>query len=106
METIGLIKCINKDLETSFADDLDAATLKDKLVEYIEGLIHADFNHLVFLLYRIDVSEQKLKKILADTGGLDAANVIAGLIIERISEKIRSRAAYTTQRPKSDEELW
>ena len=47
------------------------------LIAYINDCINHDFNKLVQLLYRIDVSEQKLKTILQSHPNEDAAKLIA-----------------------------
>lgn len=61
------------------------------LTERIEQLIAHDFEGLLFLLYRIDVSEQKVRQMLADTNGEGAALTIATLIIERQKQKLKLR---------------
>ena len=61
------------------------------LTERIEQLIAHDFEGLLFLLYRIDVSEQKVRQMLADTKGEGAARTIATLIMERQRQKLRLR---------------
>ena len=65
--------------------------LRSSLENYINHLILHDFPKLVNLLYRIDVSEKKLKLMLEEKNGVDAAGIIAGMIIERELEKIKSR---------------
>jgi hypothetical protein len=61
------------------------------LTERIEQLIAHDFEGLLFLLYRIDVSEQKVRQTLADTNGEGAALTIATLIVERQKQKLKLR---------------
>ena len=46
---------------------------------------------LVQILYRIDVSEKKIKTLLKENQGSDAGKIIASLIIERQMQKIKSR---------------
>lgn len=104
MEKSPLVTLINNSLDTSFGIDLPEDLLKLQLVQYIDELINTNFGHLVFLLYRIDVDEQKLKDILVHTGGANAAEVIADLILQRMSEKMRSREIYRTETLGSEEE--
>ena len=59
--------------------------------ETIQYLIAHDFQKLVEVLYRIDVDERKLKRILSDNKDKDAAIIIGDLIIERQVEKFNSR---------------
>lgn len=69
----------------------DEIDLQTSLAAYINELIIHDFERLVQLLYRIDVSEQKLKQLLREKKGTDAGILIAQLIIQRQWEKIESR---------------
>ncbi len=90
----------------------DEVTISDPemfrdLKTYINELIAHDFERLVSLLYRIDVSEQKIKQMLQDQQGVDAAETIATLIIERQLQKLKSR--QENRRDKNDissEESW
>lgn len=74
--------------------------------EYINQLINTDFEKLVFLLYRIDVSEQKIKALLSNTTSSNAGELIAQAIIERLEEKKASRAKYKQEGEISEEEKW
>ena len=63
------------------------------LIAYINECIKHDFNKLVQLLYRIDVSEEKLKSILQLNPNEDAAKLIAAVIIERLAATKAARAS-------------
>ena len=77
--------------------------LSDKMNE----LIKSDFNHLVQILYRIDVNEAKLKQVLKDNPNEDAGKIIAALIIERQQQKTKSRQQFSQQDDNfSEEEKW
>jgi len=65
-----------------------------KLTAYINELISSDFNKLIYVLYRLDISEKKLKQLLADLPGSDAGTIIVNMIIERQLQKIQSRKQY------------
>ena len=65
-----------------------------ELADKINALIQQDFGALVQLLYRIDVSEDKLRRMLADNSGEDAGRLIARLIMERQRQKLESRRQY------------
>ena len=69
------------------------------LVGFIDDLIRNDFNRLVSILYRIDISEAKLKQKLAENtdNTIPAAETIALLFIEREEEKILSREKYRSR---------
>ena len=66
-----------------------------QLAEYLDYLVSTDFNKLLRLLYRIDVSEEKAKNALAHKKA-DETNgyILAKLLIERETEKIKYREQY------------
>lgn len=79
---------------------------KQKLSAYLNELINNDFDKLVFLLYRIDVSESKLKTLLANQTE-NAGDVIAELMIERQMQKIKTRKQFHQRDDlTTDEERW
>ena len=80
--------------------------LEAQLAEKINEMIQRDFEGLVQLLYRVDVSEQKLRLLL--NGAEDAGKLIARLIIERQWQKIESRRRYRQDggAGTEDEERW
>lgn len=66
------------------------------LVEFIDDLIRNDFNRLLSILYRVDISEEKLKLKLAQNKEtpVRSAEIIAQLLIDREAEKMVSREKY------------
>lgn len=77
------------------------------LAEKINELIKNDFNHLVQILYRIDVNEARLKQVLKDNPNEDAGKIITQLIIERQQQKIISRNEFNKKDDRIDEdEMW
>jgi len=79
----------------------------EELVKKINDLLLNDFEKLVGILYRMDVSETRLKELLRKHGNEDAAKLIALLMIERQKEKIISRKEYRNQSFEGDpEERW
>jgi hypothetical protein len=62
------------------------------LTERINYLIVNDFNKLIYILYRADINEAKLNKLLTENKKEDAGKIIAALFIQRQVEKIKSRA--------------
>ena len=101
-----LIPAIRKAVEMELPDDISFAEIKDKLSYHINELIQHDFQKLVTILYRIDVSEAKLKYLLKENSGEDAGKIIAELIIERQLQKIKSRQEYRSDENISDDEKW
>ena len=80
---------------------------KQLLVKKIDELINNDFQKLVLILYRMDVSEVKLKQLLNENVGSNAALIIADLMMERQTEKIRSRQQFNKRDENiSDDEKW
>jgi hypothetical protein len=80
--------------------------LRDTLAKKINELINTDFSRLISMLYRVDVSEQKLKNLLKENPDTDAGILIADLMIERQAEKIKSRQQNQRDENISDEEKW
>ena len=77
------------------------------LEEEINRLLIHDFDRLVAILYRVDVSEQKLKHLLQENPDADAACIIAALLIERQQQKIESRKLFSKPQDDTDEnERW
>jgi hypothetical protein len=75
-------------LEKTLHSSSDApADLLQSLAAEINDLILVNFERLIQLLYRIDVSEQRLKQLLKEHPDQDAGLLIAGLIIERQAQK-------------------
>lgn len=107
MNNQELIQEINKNLGMVLPQDIAVDELQEKMGEYLNELIQNNFDKLIMLLYRIDVSEQKLKQLLQQQPQQDAGKMIARLIIERQLQKIKSRQQFS---PRGDdftsEEKW
>ena len=76
------------------------------LAARINQMIQADFSGLVNLLYRLDVSEARIKAVLNGQPGTDAGILIAGLMVERQMEKIKTRQQFRSAKDISDDEKW
>lgn len=107
MDENELIRVINHELAIQLPEQISFEELRSLLQQEINHLIQGDFQKLVSILYRVDVNERKLKYLLQENVGEDAAVIVADLIIERQLQKIKSRREYT-QRDDiiSDEEKW
>ena len=99
MELPELIQTINTSMAIELPEKISLEELHEQLSEYINHLIKLNFEKLLTLLYRIDVSEQKLKQLLKERPDEDAGKIIATLIIERQVQKIKLREQ---SRPASD----
>lgn len=84
------------------AEAVTEAELESRLADKINLLIQRDFEALVQLLYRIDVSEKRLRGMLDANTGEDAGRIIARLIMERQWQKIESRRRYRPDKAGSD----
>ena len=93
MET-AIIKYLNEKFEVSIPAKTSSEQIELLLAERINYLIANDFTQLVQILYRIDVSEPKLKSLLKQHPNADAGRIIAALVIERQLEKIKSREQF------------
>ena len=60
----------------------------------INSLLTGNFDKLISILYRMDVSEIKLRQLLNDHPGEDAGRLIAELMVERQAQKIKSRQEF------------
>lgn len=94
-KTLGLIKT-----------GKDHSFTKQQLADKINELINSDFQKLVSILYRMDVSEPKLKLLLKENPNVDAGIIIADLMIERQLQKAESRKKFKRDENISDEEKW
>jgi hypothetical protein len=81
--------------------------IREKLLVLINEFINKDFQALIQLLYRIDVSEKKIRVYLNEKSKEDSASVLADLIIERQLQKIESRKKFRSKNNnENDEEKW
>lgn len=85
----------------------DAAAIKKQVADKLNEWIEKDFQKLISVLYRMDISEPKLRLLLQNNPGTDAGMLIAELMIERQAEKIKSRQLYRKRDNDIDEtEKW
>jgi len=90
---------MNKLISHEFPEVLEKYSendLANHLAIYINELIDKDFNKLINLLYRIDISEQKLKIALQNEDKtISSSKTIAKLIIERQLQKLEFRKKFS-----------
>jgi hypothetical protein len=91
---------LNKETSLAFTHNW-----QQELTDYIQQLIDTNFEKLVFLLYRIDVSEQKIKILLQNNHQL-SAEIISKAIIDRLIEKQQSRELYKQNNNIDEEDKW
>lgn len=85
---------------------LQKAEMKERLIFYVNHLLLHDFNKLVQILYRVDVDEKKLKTLLQENKGTDAAVIIANLLLQRQEEKIKAKQEFKPGDDIPEEEKW
>ncbi len=96
---------INMDPIASVSDEQE---LKGKLAMLISYYIDHDFEKLLWILYRIDVDEEKTKAILSRHSPTDAPAVLAELIIQRQLKKEEVKKQFESnisQAADDDDEL-
>jgi hypothetical protein len=84
----------------------EKAAVKYELSAYLNYLLVNDFPGLVQILYRVDVSEQKLKTVLLDNKEADAGDLLSELIMQRQNEKTAMRQSFPPAEDLSGEESW
>ena len=85
----------NLEVSTENLNEKSYETQFEMLTQFIDHLIQTDFNRLLSILYRVDISEEKLKSKLAESKDQQfSSRIIAQMLIDREVEKIASRAKY------------
>ncbi|GIM53167.1 hypothetical protein CAPN004_21970 [Capnocytophaga cynodegmi] len=87
-----LDKEVNVEQTISFEEQFETS------VEYVGFLIRTNFNKFMSILYRVDVSEEKLKKNLQENKHTPTCQVIATMLLERELEKRKWRTLYKQKR--------
>ncbi|HMO32855.1 MAG TPA: hypothetical protein PKE63_11060 [Lacibacter sp.] len=102
-----LLRNLQESLSLAVPDSVSEAELLDVLTHRINHLLVHDFQHLVQLLYRMDVPEQKLKQLLRQHPDTDAARIIATLVVERQQQKLETRKQFRQKNEEgTEEERW
>ena len=78
----------------------------EELSNEINQLIVHDFAALIQILYRLDVSEAKLKMVLSENPKQDAGRLIAALIIERLKIREEMKQHFPRQENIPEEDRW
>jgi len=90
----------------STIDENSSGEIRQRLMDLINEMINTDFNALIQLLYRIDINEANLKKILDDNKGINTAALISDLIIKRQLDKIETRKRFSARIPPGHDDSW
>lgn len=90
---LSIVSTIAKNFVLDANDDKNYS--KEDILATINYLIENDMEKLLFILYRVDVAEDKIRSSLSYSEGEDAASIIYNHIYDRELEKIASRAKFS-----------
>jgi DNA-directed RNA polymerase subunit L len=90
-------KSLSKIVSTDFEVEelISEALLRQRLIEAFAYLLDHNISKMMNILYRTDVDEQQLKKLLLSNSNLPSAEVIADAYISRQKEKVETRKKYS-----------
>jgi aspartyl/asparaginyl-tRNA synthetase len=101
IQVAAVTKVIAKDFQIGEEDSLIPATdvinfneLKKYLTEKLSYLLEHKYDTLLNILYKIDVSEEKLGELFSGSNRDSIPEALAELIIERQLQKVRFRQLY------------
>ena len=77
-----------------------------ELAVWVNDMILRDFTGLLNLLYRLDVSEEKIRNLLEEMQHEDAGKIIAAVMIERQLQKIKTKQQFTHNLDIPEEDKW
>ena len=80
--------------------------IRHRLSQVLNGLLLDDFGALVQVLYRVDVSEARVKNVLQQNPHTDAGDLLAELLLQRLEEKRKTFISFQNPPAASDEERW
>lgn len=89
----SLSKIISTDFEVE--EMLTEDMLRARLIEAFAYLLDNNISKMMNILYRTDVDEEKLKKLLISNSDLPSAEVIADAYLNRQKQKIETRKKYS-----------
>ncbi len=75
----------------------EKSTFVERLSPYIAHLLDKDFQKLVQIMYRIDVSEKEFALTLIPNGDKDIDAALSEMIYDRLVLKAKYRAKYKNQ---------
>jgi hypothetical protein len=102
-----IISLIRDDMAIELPENILLLEAAGLLAVHINKLIQTDFHKLISILYRLDVSETRLRQLLEENKDSDAGLIIADLIIERQIQKLKSRQQFRQRDNDIDEnEKW
>lgn len=103
------LETLQQQLAEKFDAPVPAQTFEELMIQVgkiVYNLIVNDMNRLLFILYRVDVDEQKVLKIIRENTLPDAANLLAGALISRQLQKIQQRSEHGASDEIPEDEKW
>lgn len=98
---------IREQIQKTAGFDLPESNWKIRLIDEIRYLLEKDFHKLITILYRMDVSEGKLRGLLQEQPEKDAAELIAALMLGRAAQRQKTKDEYGKREAENDsEERW
>ena len=79
--------------------EMTEAELLDYLAAAIDYMIEHKLDFLLSLLYRLDVSEQKINEALLPSNKEDANIALAKLVLDRQKLRVATKRAYREKNP-------
>ncbi|MEQ8927693.1 MAG: hypothetical protein RLO81_17885 [Fulvivirga sp.] len=70
--------------------------LRAALLQIVNYLLNNDFERFILAMYRIDISETKVKTVLATAAPENIASELTDLIIQRELQKVETRKKYSS----------
>ncbi|MBU3743404.1 MAG: hypothetical protein FGM61_02500 [Sediminibacterium sp.] len=78
----------------------------EMLAKEVNDMIEHNFEGLIQILYRLDVSEQKLKEVLAANQQQDAGKLITAVILERLAQREKTRKSFPANPDIPEADKW
>lgn len=97
--------CRDLDIRKELLPYNEEVDLIAKLREIVAYLLNYNMERLLWILYKLDVDEDRLKLALAQSPD-DPESIITQLIIQREWQKIETRQKYKPGYPSAEEEKW
>ena len=102
-----LVQLVHHDMDIETSNTASREQLIKMITVVVNNWMQFDFQRLVQLLYRIDVSEHNLQHLLAQQQGNASAPLIAEAILSRYEQIIQTRRQHRQNIDEiPDDERW
>jgi hypothetical protein len=93
-------------MEPDFSPESLSTMRLEEMAHVIRQLIDRDFPRLVNLLYRLDVPEQQIRRVLIENPEGDAGMLIAELVAARIAQREKYKDLFRKEDQIPEDEKW